>query len=117
MDSVMDRQAVAEAVNQRMRAKGMTQSALARAAGVDRTVVAKLMHADERGVLPANLGKIEAALGSPPGTIDRIGRGEPVDEHAVPTETIDLEIVLERIDSIAREVSELRALLRPRARR
>ncbi|GIU87464.1 MAG: hypothetical protein KatS3mg009_1979 [Acidimicrobiia bacterium] len=116
MDSVMDRRAVAEAVNQRMRAKGMTQSALARAAGVDRTVVAKLMHADERGVLPANLGKIEAALGWPPGTIDRIGRGEPVEEAAARTDSIDLEIVLERIDSIAREVSELRELLRPRAR-
>lgn len=108
----MDYDAVADAVERRMRELGMTKTTLARAADVDRATIAKLLSRTAWTIRPANLGKIERALDWPVGTIERLG------DHRPPADQpLDLDAIVDRLDTIAREVNDLRALLRPRAHR
>lgn len=105
-----DYRRIADAIAARMRALGLNQTSAAIRADVDRSLIGKkLLSGKPWSIRDDKLGQIERALEWPPGTINRIGAGESVDQ------LIDVERRDDgtdaRLDALERDVADLAASL------
>ncbi|MBL1100089.1 helix-turn-helix domain-containing protein [Streptomyces coffeae] len=103
MESRRDWTRLGRAIRSAREELGMTQAALAKAAGVARQTLRSLEAGEDRGRIPPSLGKVESALGWPSGHAMRTleGRDEPPAPPAQtrpPYEGMPLRVIKELTD-------------------
>jgi hypothetical protein len=96
---------VAEAMRSRMAETRMTQMDVASRARLSLTTIRELQHnLNPRRRRPQTLAAVSEALGWPPDYLDRVLRGDRPEPH----EDEVMDPVLQSLDSLGREIRELR---------